>query len=203
MEDKMAVITLSRQKGSNGYYIAVKVAELLRYRSVGKDELLELAKEYGILPRRFEMLDEKNPGFIVASYKSEYIGAMNKIIRQIAQEDNVVIRGRGSEAITQDFKNALHIRVVASIELRIERIRNAYKVPYNEAANMVKKSDENRSQYINIFYSVNRRRPFPYDLVINTKYIDVDSAAEYIAMIAKSLPERQEKYDKEIFSFAL
>lgn len=199
----MAVITLSRQKGSNGYYIALKVAELLGYRSVGKDELLELAKEYGILPSQFDAIDERSPGFIVTNYQDEYIRAMNKIIRQIAQEDNVVIRGRGSEVLTQDFKNALHIRVVAPIELRIERIRNTYKTPYNEAANMVKTSDENRSQYNNVFYSVNRRRPFPYDLVINTKYIDVDSAAEYIAMIAKSLLERQEKYDKEIFSFAL
>ncbi|MCL5986725.1 MAG: cytidylate kinase-like family protein [Actinobacteria bacterium] len=199
----MAVITLSRQKGSNGYYIAVKVAELLGYRSVGKDELLELTKEYGVLPRQFEALDEKKPGFLVTQYQDEYIRAMNKIIRQVAQEDNVVMRGRGSEVLTQDFKNALHIRVVAPIELRIERIRNTYKTPYNEAANMVKTSDENRSQYINVFYSVNRRRPFPYDLVINTKYIDVDSAAEYITMIAKSLPGRQEKYEKEMFSFPL
>ena len=198
----MAVITLSRQKGSNGYYIAIKIAELLGYRSVGKDELLELAKEFGILPKRFEAIDEKNPGFIITNYQDEYIRAMNKIIRQVAEQDNVIIRGRGSEVITQDFKNALHIRVVAPIDLRIERIRNTYKIPYNEAANMVKTSDENRSQYINVFYSVNRKKPFPYDLVINTKYIDVESAAEYIADIARSLPERQKKYEKEIFSFA-
>jgi len=198
----MAVITLSRQKGSNGYYIAIKIAELLGYRSVGKDELLELAKEFGILPKRFEAIDERNPGFIITNYQDEYIRAMNKIIRQVAEQDNVIIRGRGSEVITQDFKNALHIRVVAPIDLRIERIRNTYKIPYNEAANMVKTSDENRSQYINVFYSVNRKKPFPYDLVINTKYIDVESAAEYITDIARSLPERQKKYEKEIFSFA-
>lgn len=64
------------------------------------------------------------------------------------------------------------------------------------------RSDENRSQYNNVFYSVNRKGPFPYDLVINTKYVDVESAAEYIADIARNLPERQKKYEKEIFSFA-
>ncbi|GFP19943.1 hypothetical protein HKBW3S42_00891 [Candidatus Hakubella thermalkaliphila] len=177
----MAVVTISRQKGSGGRILAHKLAKKLGYRCVGKDELLELSKKYGLLPKEFEAADERDPGFFVDDVEERYFIAMNKIIWKLAEEGDVVIIGRAGAAILQHFPHSYHIRVIAPVEDRIKRVSEKYNLSYQQATKEVERSDKNRAGYHRRIYKVEIDNPQLYDLVLNTPKLDIERTCDFLA----------------------
>lgn len=196
----MAVVTISRQKGSGGRILARKLAKKLGYRCVGKDELLEMSKKYGLLPKEFEATDERDPGFFVDDVEERYFIAMNKIIWKLAEEGNVVIIGRAGAAILQHFPDSYHIRVIAPVEDRIKRVSEKYNLSYQQATKEVERSDKNRAGYHRRIYKVEIDNPHLYDLVLNTHKLDIEKTCDFLADSIKKSRVRSQLWDEEVLS---
>ena len=102
-------------------------------------------------------------------------------ILQLARMGNVVIVGRGANIITSKLKNTFHVRLIASLERRVEHIKKIMDINEKEALNHIKKEDENRKQYLKSYFHVDIDDPLLYHMTVNTDLLTHEGAAYLIA----------------------
>jgi len=102
-------------------------------------------------------------------------------ILQLARMGNVVIVGRGANIITSKLKNTFHVRLIASLEKRVEHIKSLLDVNEKEALAHIKKEDENRKQYLKSYFRVDIDDPLLYHMTVNTDLLTHKGAAYLIA----------------------
>lgn len=96
------------------------------------------------------------------------------------REGNIVIVGRGGQAILQDRLDVLHIRIEAPLEERVRRIREKEMMSELEARSHIAERDRSAAQYLERFFNVRWDDPALYHLVINTGKWDVAAAVDII-----------------------
>jgi hypothetical protein len=110
----------------------------------------------------------------------QYVHMVGLVVRNLAQEGNVLIVGRGGQILLGKEPGALHVQIVASQPVRIERVMARYKINYREASQRVRASDRARADYVRRYHNADWLDPCLYHLVINTSPIPVPVAVEMI-----------------------
>lgn len=192
----MAVITISRDFGSGGTWIAQQTAKKLGYRLADKHTIGTLLSKYGLI--EFETVYDTVPAFWDGfnaqrmDQRKETIEMMNRTILALAQHENVVILGRGSYLILGGFNDVLNVRVHAPAEFRISRVMETQNIrDRDEAAALVEKHDNIRQQFIESTYRVRGELARDFDLVINTGKIPRETAARLIVHEGKVLAHQK------------
>ncbi len=206
----MPVITIRGLTGSGASEIGREVARLIDGDYVDRQVIAEVAE---LLKRPEEQIEAKEqipPGLfdrivgplrkiisgsgkIDSAYMrtweeplddAEYISALEAVIRDLALDQNIVIVGRGSQHILRNNKSVLHVLVIAPIEDRINRVMTENKMEREEAMRHIEETDSSRKAFIQRFFQKEIENPLLYDLVINTRYITNESAANLITSAA-------------------
>jgi hypothetical protein len=102
-------------------------------------------------------------------------------ILQLARMGNVVIVGRGANIITSKLKNTFHVRLIASLEKRVEHIKTLMNLSEEEALNYIKKEDEKRKKYLKSYFHADVDDPLLYHMSVNTDLLTHNGAAYLIA----------------------
>lgn len=97
------------------------------------------------------------------------------------QQGNVLIVGRGGQAILRGKPGVLHIRIVASLETRMNYLRSQGMTGISEMKLKLAERDKATAAYLKRFYDIDWSDPQLYDLVINTDRINIDAAAHIIS----------------------
>ncbi|PIF06006.1 MAG: hypothetical protein CSA36_03905 [Draconibacterium sp.] len=157
------VITISREVGCNGLVLARYVADRLNrhkltadWRVLSKEVFFESAKELNIDAERVRKtvkqsdkntFDEILNAFKDKSFKSErkIINTVSDVIRSFSMKGFCIIVGRAGHIIASDIKNALHLRLVAPIEYRINTIINNNKLSRDDAIRFINRVEEERA----------------------------------------------------------
>ena len=95
----MSIITISHEMGAGGPEIGQQVAERLGYKYVDHELISETAHRYGLLEEKLEHLDETKPS-LFERFDAEtrrYITAMQTALYEFAEQDRVVLMGRGGQ----------------------------------------------------------------------------------------------------------
>ena len=131
----MAVVTISREFGSEGNYIGRKVAEALGYHYVFKKEIGEALERFGISTFEKIYYSEANYNFwsLFDEMKRETMDLLAEIIRAFAFHGNLVIVGRCGYAILSEFTDVLNVRIQAPLSLKVKRIMREKMVTPDEA----------------------------------------------------------------------
>jgi cytidylate kinase len=116
-----------------------------------------------------------------------YIRTLTTVITGIAARGNVVILGRGSQAILQHHPETLHVWVAAPREWRVENLVHRDGISNAEAEKRIAKSDRDRDAFHRHYFKVEPNSPALYDLGINSARISADVAARMIALAAEHL----------------
>jgi cytidylate kinase len=111
---------------------------------------------------------------------SRYKEAICSIMTQLAAKGDVVIIGRGGQAILREHPRCLHVRMTAPIALRVRRIAEREGLSAEKAKERVEESDKARLDYHRKYFKINPADPDLYDVVINTSHISEEDAAELI-----------------------
>ncbi len=119
--------------------------------------------------------------------EAQAVNLVRALVRRAAEEGNVLIVGRGGQAILQGEPDVLHVRIEAPTDLRIQRVREAEGLNEDEARRRVIESDRAARDYLRRFYDVDWSDPQLYDLVINTRRISPAAAAEHIVKAATEI----------------
>ena len=178
----MTVITISRQAGSNGRQIAEQAAALLGYRIVWREVINQAALRAGAPAMALAMIDELNLLGVCPSEEEcqTYLLAVEQVVKELAQQGNVIIVGRAGLCILADHPQALHVRIIAPQELRALRLVERHAISLSAARAQVKARDRYRRDYLRRFYQVDWNDPAHYDLVINSARLSNAAAAELI-----------------------
>ena len=139
----MAVITISRQLGSAGDYIAGLLTSAMSYKLINKQSLIMEAQRRGVIPP--EIADEMGEGrpSILGRFdrsRTKAIYDMRSILKDMASGGNVVVVGRGGQIELKDRTDILRIRIISNFENRISRLEREEGVGRSQAIRMLKES---------------------------------------------------------------
>jgi cytidylate kinase len=204
------LITISRQFGAGGSAVAAKVAEALGWRVVD-NELVELvAARAGLTPQDVASREERVPSFIerlaqaivagtpevpvppeasgtVTSLpEADLVRITERVVEEIAQQGRVVLVGRAAPAVLAREGAALHVRLVAPRDYRIDVAARRLGLPSEEAARLLDETDRMRARYHREYYGRDWTDPVNYHMVLNTGALGLEGAAAVIVERVKA-----------------
>jgi cytidylate kinase len=144
-------------------------------------------------PVAFPVLSNLEESRLSSLDEDSYVKLTQKIMLRLANEGNVLLMGRGSQALLGHRRDVLHVRVVAPRDFRVRTTQERDKVGKSEAARIIKRYDEQRIRYIKRHYDLNPTQPEHYHLVVNTERLGVEGAVHSIVAAARHLPVAVEK----------
>lgn len=207
----MAIITISRELGSEGDQIADLLCEALHYQRVDKALIAQIAQEAGVdvdavlakeqsfsqraklVSSEMRSLYDRQPGaFDKKSTLGDeaYTQIARKTIEHYAKQGNSIIIGRGGQIVLRDMPDALHVHLYAPSEIRAQRLAKRFNISEPEAKRRISESDEEKKRFIaNVYKNADWKDLRFYHLVINTSLITPETASKIIALaIAETIP---------------
>ena len=109
------------------------------------------------------------------------------VIRGLAQEGNVLIVGRGGQALLGKHPGTLHVQIVAPFAQRCEVVMARLDLDQRAAQNRVRASDHARSDYLRRYHDRDWMDPTLYHLVLNTGKVAPARAVDLITTAQQSL----------------
>ena len=206
----MAVITISRQYGSEGDEIAANVCQILGYQSFDKQLMMRVASEVGLTEG--EVVDFTEDQHRVRGFLDRLLGSpapvvtqshswsevkvidaadsiplVQSIIRAAYKHDKVVIVGRGGQAVLRSDPGVLHVRIEAPLETRVDRVHLREGLTYELAREVVAQRDRAAADYLKRFYNVDWADSLLYHLILNTGRWGIESASYLIVNAVNQL----------------
>ena len=86
-----------------------------------------------------------------------FAGSLKKVILCLADKGNVIVIGRGSQVILQDYQNAFHVRFTAELDYRINHLQEIHTMKHlskDAIINTIKEQDKARGEFVK--YNFNR-----------------------------------------------
>jgi cytidylate kinase len=198
------VITISRSFGCSANVCASELANILTkmednadnpWKIISKEILEESAKELGIDSEKIEYIfqferrsaiDEILEALSSKYYKSErkIRNTIREVIHSFGEQGRVIIVGRAGASILYDIKNALHVRLIAPLDYRIETVSRRHKISYKEAKKLTLDMDKKRAMLRKDFAG-KRTSDLDYDLIFNCKTVSSDEIVQLIVKAAE------------------
>ena len=194
-DTNLPIITISRERGSGGRPIAYLLAKKLGnpWQVFHKDIVEEIAHETSLDPELVKQIDESKTSIVKEILDSlfgkkmltmnSYYKHLLHILATIGSRGHAIIVGRGANFL---FPNALKVRIVSSIENRIQSMMKYEHISAKESKKQVEESDRERNEFTQALFQHDQRKAHHYDVVIRTgKDIDVEEATDVIVLLAK------------------
>jgi cytidylate kinase len=199
----MAIITIRGTLGSGAPEIGKLIADRLHIDYIDREIIAQVAEQIqrpkqdiaakempsGSLLGRISEALERNAYYRASAYlptweipleDTQYLPALESVITDIARSGSIVIRGRGSQFILKDLPRALHVLVVAPLDLRVKRIMENSKIEESEVRKMIQRFDSSRRMFTKRYFHAVLEDPINYDLVINTEHLSFEHATSII-----------------------
>jgi Cytidylate kinase-like family len=202
----MSVVTIRGQLGSGAPEVGRQVADRLHDDYVDREIIAEVAAR---LRRREQDVMEKEmpPGSLLGRIAealghnyafgdsitgaylptweiplgdSRYLEALKSVVTELARSQSIVIRGRGSQFILKDYPGALHVLLVAPLEVRVKRVMQNLKFDQEAAKREIERFDSSRREFIKRYFHAELEDPAYYDLVINTERFSFQATASIV-----------------------
>jgi cytidylate kinase len=165
-----------------GHETAEMVAQRTGMRLVSRELINQAARRVGAPEVALAMIDELNllglkpaPADIQA-----YLDAVKNVMNELAEAGNVIIMGRAGQILLAHRSDALHVRIIAPVGVRVARLAERQGISLEAARAQIDASDRYHQNYFKRFYKMPWDGPGLYDLVINTAKLPPEDAADII-----------------------
>jgi hypothetical protein len=202
----MSLVTIRGQLGTGSPEIGRLVADQIKADYVDREIIAEvaarlqrkeqdvIAKETppsGLLGRITEALEHSAsidvgfegaylPSWEIPLNDTRYLKTLESVVRELAQNPPLVIRGRGSHFILKDYPQSLHVLIVAPLKVREKRVMESLQLDAEAAKKEITRSDNSSREFIKRYFKAELEDPKRYDLVINTEHIRFEAAASIV-----------------------
>jgi len=192
-------VTLSRQAGAGAHTIAQRLVELLGAReaeascpwTVFDQNLIEKVLQDHHLPSRLARFMPEDRISEISDTMDELFGlhppswilvrkTADTILR-LAELGHVILIGRGANVITSKLDYVLHVRLIGSVEKRVERLQQLHRLDHKAALELLEREDNGRRRYLKKYFNKDIEDPLLYHFIINTDLVSCDEAARIIA----------------------
>ena len=184
------IITVAREYGSGGRYVAKLVAEKLGLKFYDKDLIKIISDESGLSAEYIEENEQNIHGNLLANFNSQYYNnlsnddnlfiAESKAIKGIAEKGGCVIVGRCSNHILKDNSNVINIFLYSDDENKVKRAVKYYGLEEKNALKEIYRINKNREKHYNYYTHEKWKDLNNYDLSINVDKLGVEKTADFI-----------------------
>jgi cytidylate kinase len=204
------LITISREYGAGASDLAARLGETLGWPVLDAEIPHEVAWRLGIPDDSLEEWDEHAPGLLESighalvmgspdvvldpTYArrpdaEDVAGATRALLLERAATAPLIVVGHGGQAIFHERPGTLHVRLVAPIEVRAERVTRRRSITRQEAVAIAQSVDRDRMNYVKQFHHRDVRDPLLYAIIINTGSVAMPEAE---ALVLSLLGEAEE-----------
>lgn len=191
-------VTISRKTGAGGIQFGDLLVDFLnKYDTKRKNEwkifdkniLEQIIKEHDLPSEMAKYISEKKVSeiqdvleqlFSLHPSEQMLIKKASNTILHLALLGDVILIGRGANIITKDLKGGFHLRLIDSIEKKINNIQNIFGFDKTEALKFIKKEDKERKQYLKKYFSSDIEDASLYSLVMNLNHFSTDEAVNLV-----------------------
>jgi cytidylate kinase len=210
----MPVITISRLTGSGGAKIGQQLAERLGASYLNTQIIREVASRLGMSEATARAYDERAEAFIerlsrvlwlahpgmvpmsgvasplpFESTTQAFVEVTRELVREVARTGNAVIFGHGAQFILAQQPGVLHVRFIAPLAFRVERVMLRENISRAEAERRVREEDQRRANGIRQFYDADWHAPDPFHLILNTALWDEDTCIRLVLNAVEELAQ--------------
>lgn len=195
------VITISREYGCPSKILAGILIEKLnslnlgtatipyKWKWIGRELLEESARDLKVDPQNIDHIFNYQERSVVddilaatkkdGSYKSDYAikKSVGKVIRSMGIAGHVIIVGRAGVVLTRDIKKSLHIRLMAPLEWRINRIMKVENLSKEKALDLITTKDANRKRFLE-YYLGQKFSIQIFDTIYNCEHFTLEEIAD-------------------------
>jgi cytidylate kinase len=190
------VVTIFESYGSGADEVGPRVAEALgvafHAQAFSSEQLEEPSEQQdeGLLSRVFAAMGGsyaalEGPAVAMAQRDDHELVLRNTRWVTDAARPGAVIVGRNGALILAAWPEALHVRLDAPVQWRVERAARTGGIGPDRAARRQRREDEMRADMSLRLYGWDPREPTRYDLVLNTGTLDVGACADIIVHAAR------------------
>ena len=216
----MPVITVSRLTGSGGARIGQQLADRLGASYLNTQIIQEVAHRLGISEAAASEYNERAEAFIerlarvlwlstapqapisspasplpFESTTQASVEITRQLVREAAHTDNAVIFGHGAQFILAKQPGVLHVRFIAPLAFRVERVMLRESISRAEAERRVKAEDQRRASSIRQFYDADWHAPEPFHLILNTALWDAETCIRLVLNAVEELARQPKNND--------
>lgn len=187
--DKQVIISIGREYGSGGHFIAEKIANKFGITLYDSNLLDIIANEKNVTPESLRVYDEiPKVRFIsrkvngqssslqenVANMQFDYLKA------RAAEGKSFVVVGRCAEEILKDYKGLITIFILGDQQAKVDRIKKLFNLNDEDALDKIERENLRRKQYHNYYCKGKWGDSRNYDFSINDSILGIDATADII-----------------------
>lgn len=182
------VVTVSREYGSGGRYVAKLLSEKLGVKFYDKEIVTKLAEETGLSEEYIEENEQKrgilstleNDQVTGLSSKDELFIKETELIKKLARKHSCVIVGRCADFILKNNRNVVKVFVYSDMEDKIKRATKFYGLNKEKAEKEIKNIDKQRANHYKYYTEREWKEYSNYDICINSDTFGVEKSADII-----------------------
>lgn len=187
--DKQIIISIGREYGSGGHYIAEKLSEEFGILLLDHNMLDKISAESGMNLTEYKQYDEspKKPFLsrTVRGMSSSPEENLAKIQFDYIKEKadagiSMIIVGRCADYVLKDNKSLINIFVLGNMKDKVNRIMQVRKMSESEAKKAIASHDMKRKMYHNNFADTKWGDSRSYDLCINSSKLGLDQTVDFL-----------------------
>ena len=190
----MPVIAMNQEMGSQGKYVAEKLAEELGLEIVRHEIMEHVAEKMHMRKSTLQRFVEGKAGLLERWGTDEASLALFKIeeILELAAKGNVIIRGWGATHILRPIPHIPCVRVGAPFATRLQWLMKCLGTDDEDmVAEEIRHSDAAHRANMQHQFGVTWGEPMQYDITLNTERLSVPTCVEMIKELLKR-PEFKE-----------
>jgi len=183
----MPIITISRGSYSRGKEVAEKLARELGHECISREILLEASEQFNIPEIQLVHAIEDAPSILerLTRGKERYLAYARAALLKHVQKGDVVYHGFAGRLLLRDIPSVLKVRIIASIEDRIQEVVRRDGVSEDEARERIARADEERRKWSHHLYRVDPADLSLYDIVVQIRPMTIDDAVGTIKLAAE------------------
>lgn len=196
----MAVITISKEFGTESEKVASQAAKKLGYEYIGEQLIAEIAKELHVSESEAEIFRKTSQSRIlrfVDRYTcslvqkvidreygclddKNYYETTKKLVQDVYDAGNAIILGWGSQCILRGNPNTLHVRLVKDEEIKIREVMKNRNLEHKAAKTFIEREEGDLKAYIEHYFNEDWNAAHLYDLIIDMGKTSVEKAVNLI-----------------------
>jgi cytidylate kinase len=196
----MAVITISKESGTESEQVASLLAKKLGWEYIGKQLVARLAKELRISESEVEafrkdadsrllrFVDRYTCTLVQKVVDREhgclddknYFATVKKLVEDVYQAGNAIVLGWGSQCLLQDKPGVLHVRLRKNEKEKIDAIMQRFKIDRDAARDHIRREEKDSKSLIKHYFNVDWNDAKLYDLIIDMGKTSVEEAVDTI-----------------------
>ena len=196
----MAIITISKEFGTESEKVASQAAQRLGYEYIGKQLIAEIARELRISKSEAEVFRKTAQSRILRFVDrftcsivqkvvdrehgclddKNYYETTKKLVENVYEAGDAIILGWGGQCILRGKPNTLHVRLVKDDEIKIKEVMQNKNLNHDAAMALIKKDEGDLREYIKHYFNEDCNAAHLYDLIIDMEKNSVEKAVDLI-----------------------